>query len=737
MAEQIIRDDARVMRRRLHEAVGKSVFKTLAEPITNSDDSYRRAIQDGILESEVRHPIFIIVDKRKNQRPKLSIVDWAEAMTDSEMVNLFEVYGKEKSGLAQGKKVRGLFGQGITDVLLFHKHGNIRSIKNRQLYECKFYIKENGERAFDPKQSRTRVDENLRKALHIPEGNGTVISFELADNVPWPTKIIEKLERFHMLRLINSDPGREVHYIERKNGKITLDQPLNYKFPQGKSIVSWDGNLELDGLDPVKLELEVYQAEGELPSDENGILVFDEENAVYALTLFGLEAIPGHDQIFGKLRLTGAREIIRSKLNQKEGAEAILSDTRDGFNINTQFYKKLAEIVQNQIRPYLLEQNKKAVNETSAENLTKNEKEVFDVFNQVFNEIVSNDKPLIISNTKKLEPPANGLAFDRNDIKTTIDRDYGLGLNINTSLISFGSKIAIQSDVASISVQPIEFTVTKDLKVEGDLARKHVFITGSVSDEVGLITANSGKYTAQLLAEVRPETFVYPDNIIFEPSEASVTVQQTYNAKLFVNTNNIPVGTTISLNANGVKAYLEAEVTLTDEDIQYEEVALITIPIKPEEVGQLQLTAIANDYSAVLEIRSREPGTHTPPPPNASIKGWDFINLPEQWYVCFYDPMPDSPQHGYLLVNIGHPLNKHYFGENPTKDSVRESKTAMTYLCEVLTNEMLDVAYKEKLQEERSSGGNPFTSDSHAYVKKYIGQKKREIGPLIHSKWLS
>jgi len=736
MAEQIIRDDARVMRRRLHAAVGKSIFKTLAEPITNSDDSYRRGVQDGLMDAAVRHPIFIIVDKKTNKRPKISVVDWAEAMTDKEMGNLFEVYGQEKSGLSEGKKVRGLFGQGITDVLLFHKHGNIKSIKDKNLYECKFYVKDNGDRAFDPRQSRTRVEENLRKSLHIPEGNGTVVSFELADSVPWPTKVTEKMERFSMLRLINSDENREVHYIERKNGKIIVDQVLNYNFPTGDEVVSWDGVMEFEEFEPLKLELEVKQANGELPSDENGILVFDEENAVYALTMFGLEAIPGHDQLFGKLRITGAREIIRTKLNQKEGTEAILSDDREGFNQSTTFYKKLSELIQQQVRPFLLEQNKKAVNDKSVEDLTKNEKEVFDVFNQVFNEIVSHDKPLLISNNKKLEPPSNGLAFDRSDIKTTIDRDYGLGLSINTSLLPVGSKVEIQSDAASISVLPTEFIVTKDLVVDGDLSRKHIFITGSISDEVGLVTAQSGGYTTQLLVEVKPEVFVYPDTMVFEPEEASVTMQQSYKAKLYINTNKIPIGSKLTFSQEGTTTQVPEQVILTDEDIQYEEVALVVIPLTVETEGHVVITANSGEFSTTLRMISRQPNQPPPPVPNASIKGWDFINLPEQWYVCFYDPMPESSRHGYLLVNIGHPLNKHYFGESPTKDSVRESKTAMTYLCEILTNEMLDVAYKEKLQEDRTSGGDPFTSDSHAYVKKYIGEKKREIGPLIHSKWL-
>lgn len=736
MAEKIIRDDARIMRRRLHQAVGKSVFKTIAEPITNSDDSYRRAIQDGVLEPGKVYPIYIIADRRKNKRPLLRVVDWGEAMTDEEMDALFAVYGKEKSGISEGKKVRGLFGQGITDVLLFHQHGNIKSIKGRHLYECKFYVKDDGDRAFDPRKSSRRIDENLRRALYIPEGNGTVVSFELAEGVAWPTKIVEKLERFPMMRLINSDPERGVRYIEKKNGKVVAEKTLRYKFPEGKQVIAWEGTLQFEDYGPVKLELEVSQASGELHSDENGILVFDEENAVYALTLFGLEAIPGHDQLFGRLRLTGARDIIRTKLNQKEGTEAILSDDREGFNQSTDFYKALSQLVQEQVRPLLLEQNKKATPDTPEEDLTKNEKEVFDVFNQVFNEIVNHDKPLIVSSTKTLEPPKDGLAFDRGEIKTTIDRNYGVGLNINTELIPYGTKVKLSSDTSTILVTPDELVVAKDMLVEGNLARKHVFVSGSVSDEVGLITASSDERNTHLLVEVKPEVFIYPKVLQFEPSDINVAPEKKYNAKLFVNTEKVPVGSTISLLYEGVKAGVPTEAVVTDDSVLYDEVALITIPLTVQEEGHSTLTASFKDTSVTLGITCRKPTPSGPTSPNAAIRGWDFINLPDQWYVCFYDPMPESERYGYLLVNSDHPLNKHYFGVNPTKESVRQSEMAMTYLCEVLTNEMLDVAYKEKLQEERSSGGDPFTSDSHAYVKKYIGQKKREIGPLIHQKWL-
>ena len=68
------------------------------------------------------------------------------------------------------------------------------------------------------------------------------------------------------------------------------------------------------------------------------MLVYDNKEAIYDQTFFGLDDLPGADKFFGTMKLTGAREIILQKINDKKTPvnekriKPIVSKTRGRFS---------------------------------------------------------------------------------------------------------------------------------------------------------------------------------------------------------------------------------------------------------------------------------------------------------------------------------------------------------------------------------------------------------------------
>jgi len=138
MTEIAVQQASRLIRRKLSDAIGKSLLKTLTEPITNSDDSYGEIVRSESGNENAVFPITIFVDKEKRL---VKVVDCAQGMTASELKSKFKEYGAEKSSAYKGGNSRGIFGQGLSDVLFYHKDGKIKSIKNGEASVCSFYWK--------------------------------------------------------------------------------------------------------------------------------------------------------------------------------------------------------------------------------------------------------------------------------------------------------------------------------------------------------------------------------------------------------------------------------------------------------------------------------------------------------------------------------------------------------------------------------------------------------------------
>src|SRR3989344_2099839 len=134
MSEIIVKDSYRQVIKRLQRAMQKSYLKVLTEPITNSEDSYRRLEENGILQKEKKKPIFVYITKDEK---KFEVVDYAEGFNKLQMSQTFEWYGQDKETHETGS--RGLFNQGLSDTLFTReKGGHLYSIKDGEVHHTEF-----------------------------------------------------------------------------------------------------------------------------------------------------------------------------------------------------------------------------------------------------------------------------------------------------------------------------------------------------------------------------------------------------------------------------------------------------------------------------------------------------------------------------------------------------------------------------------------------------------------------
>ncbi|MEJ0072917.1 MAG: ATP-binding protein [Candidatus Saccharibacteria bacterium] len=722
---------SRYKRRKAANAVGKSLLKTLTEPITNADDSYKRLVDNGLINSEEKKPIIIELDKTSRS---VKVIDFGEGMTDESMQKFFGVYGDDTSGGSQGSGVRGMFGQGISDVLFHHENGMILSIVDRTLYTCKFKKSEDGDWKIDPKRTTTQLKPEVRKGLGIPEGNGTIVSFTLAEGTPIPHKFTEQLRDFYMLRLINSDPSRSVILREKKRSGTT-EEEIRYVSPDGEKIGAWHETIEFEDYEPVEVSIELYKSKEALAEQQNGLLVYDEKNAVYDLTLFGYpQDYPGAEELYGTVELTGARAIIYDKINQEQ-PEEILTDERSGFNTDHEFYKKLQAVVKPKLDDILLA--KSSAKAPAKEQTDPKHQKVLALFDNLYREVMGADN-LIASPKADPTPPEGGLQFDRTNINTTVNKSYGLGLNINLALLPVGSVVNLECDKEDIVIEPRIFEVTESLKKANKLARKIITIQGKKSGISASIEASTDVYKANVVATVVDEDRVYPEFLQFYPLELAVTQEASHKAFLYINTNEIAPGSTIYISSDNENVKLSDDSVIVSSDFEYDDIVKQEIAFSTLEKCTASITAIAIDFGEQAQVTVSVVDPKDPKPTKSTSKFKDWMFYPDLGiYQCFYSSIPTDPNYGMLLVNSTHPLNQRYFGMDPTKNSIADSLVAQVYLAEVLTNEILNFIFTEKQQVEQTSGGDPnAVRDPHNYIRNEIAKMKRSIGLQAQEMWV-
>lgn len=723
MQEIEVRNAERYTKRKRENAVGKNLLKTLTEPITNSDDSYSRQITD-IRNKSGALPITVQINAKTRL---VRIIDNAEGLSENELAEKFKEYGADKSGASTGAAVRGIFGQGISDVLFYHKNGTIKSVKDGNACECKFY--ERAGRQF----IRISAVSSPTQKWNFPYDRGTIIEFNLNEGTSISDfeTFARKLNNFYMLRLINQDDKRELKLVF-KDGSGTRRSVTSYSPPEGKLVDHKDIEIPFRSYPPIRASIELYRSNNPLVTagdeKENGLLVFDEKNAVYDLTFFGLDRVPGADKYFGQMKVSGLREIIIDKINDPDHPEEILTDTRDGFNKKHELYTLLEDQVSTWLYPIFSQELKKESHDGAHPETSARHKQAFSELNKLYKQLAGDSSlgGTIKSNTKKR--PAGGLEFARSSISITAGKKYGLQIAIDTRLIPVGSVIKISSRADQVGVSPLELIVT-DASNNDEILIKTISVIGTKPDSADTITAHYAAHRCEAVVSVVPEQVFVPSNgIEFNPDFITSLPNHETQLSLYIDLALIPRGSTINLRSSSNDIELTTDVAQVPKTLwSVNGIGRVPVRFRGIKAGISGLIeAYYSDYScqAKIDVKERAPK----PNENAGkFRDWDFddrLNIQQ----VDYDPIPTSPTYGYILVNPKHPINKRYFGSSPTKSSIEDSQVSQLYLAELVLTECLNIMIPEALQ----TGGLPRRYGDYD-VLTYQVQKKMEFGPKIYA----
>ena len=725
----------RQLRRLFERAVRKSIPKILTELITNADDSYRRivdaALQAGKApEIEEPAPIKIIFARNKKH---FSVIDHAEGLTDKEMEERFVMYGQESIDRARGFRTRSLFGKGLRDVLFTQRVGQVKSIKNGLFYNCQFRWKEfkGSQKPFVNVKAPCRVTPELRAALGIP-GNGTRVEFQLAEGVhnPQTDKLIEHLNNFYLLRMINSDPHREVILgVPDSHGQLAFDQQLNYRFPEVDVKDRFEDDLEIETGISIHIKGEIGLAEKEMTQGEvgyierqGGLLVLDEDNAVMDLCLFDYDQDPAARRISGTINLMGGGAYIRSKLNQSD-PEEVLTETRDGFDKNHQFFRLLRDRIRPHIEPIVkvIKDYPEPKSKLSEETKARHQK-ALDILNKIASQLlgVSGKAQVIPAHMKT--PPAEGIAFVASHISIQTGVSTPAALLINTHLVNPADPISIESDNSEISVSPRVINIDEDRST--GLQIKILRVRSDVADIHGKISASWKDKRIELEVTTTAREIVTPINgLEFERDEYAVKVGSKRNLRLYVDVQKVPVGSEITVIADSPAIHIDdRKAVVQTSRLITPGVAQIDIPISGMEltkgtlVNASHLQYVAGTCVSVVKKEKQPQGMQ------GLFKDYEFKPLElrvQSWF--------DGEN---ILINTKDPVNQRYFGAEPYK-ALTENAHCQVRLADLILNECLQIMASYALNEgklERRFPNNPETD-----IRYYVDTQKFEIGLEIHN----
>lgn len=734
-----VRDSARVVRRRMNKAIRRSFVKALTEPITNSDDSYRRlesaaATLGDPLAGSVKE--IVIYVNRKSKR--FDVVDCAEGMSLEQMSELFSEYGEKKP--TQVREARSLFGQGLSDVLFSRDHGGwVRSVKNNQFGSAQFKwktVSEDGRtrerRVINLPERPEKTTAAIHQQLKIPRGNGTNVSFHFTE-VAFPQKstIIERLANFYMLRFINSDTKRKIRVIFLDaNGRVEGEEIIRYGFPQGELAAQKVGTIEVEGFS-VPVKAEIFLAPDELPQAEaeegrqGGLLVHDEFKHVLDQTLFEYEPNPYARRIFGTVELRGVSDYIRRKLDENE---EVLHETRDGLVQGHELYKKLSRLVGEWLKPIVDQERQERAGEGAKvpKHIAEQQRKAFARLNELYQKIHQKTRDLGRDEGIGEHRPANGIEFDRKTTTLEAGVESRIGLRVDTRIIPPDTEIVIESETALINVDPGTFVV-EDAKSHDDVDGHYITLFCAEPGVSGRVVAFNSQHRVELAVTVVETPLQVPTNgLAFDPSSATSRPGRRHRLNLLVDTSKIAPGAEVQFSSSNALVVLDAETASVPEP-DGSIVSLVPVTyVGHQELAKAIVVARVGEYVAEASIRIR-----TIEGEKGMFKDWRYKALPSP-EEAFFDA--DT---GYVEINSNHPVNRRYFGETEQEaiDRVAKLPHCQILLAGLVLDEALFFTYAKAYQENKVSQRTP--EAPWIDIRRYITEAKRELGPAIYDAFVS
>lgn len=742
MSTKIIKYHKRYIVRKHNKALA-DIYKILTELITNSDESYQRLVAKKI---EANHEKKIEVIINRNNK-LIQVIDCAEGMSEKEMDDNVSLYGSEKSGAKKGHKGRGLYGQGLIDVLYLNDscRSKLYSIKNDKMCVGEFWYNDS-DQAYDIKPLDNKKLKLFRQKFGIPK-NGTIIEFNLSEkiNLPHFQNLCQRLSSSYMLRFINSNPERKIYLTEIEKNKKTIKQTIKYDFienqyPEEASLVLNEQRFfKYDKFpSPIEMDIKVFKTEFDLKQkigdDANGFLIYDNDNdnSVYDLDLFGFENNPGANNIFGYIKFKNVRNLIELKLKEKD-PEEILTDTRDGFDKTHKFYKQFSLQIKDLLAPVF--QNLRHVsNDTSAESeeTKKKHQEVFNKLNEFYSNLVEDKNAGTFEDDE--DELIHGIKFVRDNIKITAGKTYSLKLKVNIRDFHKKAIVYLDCNEKGISFSPKKIILHQEDEGEDGMIYKAITIKSQSPSLVGTLIAKCEEKNTNCVIQTLQTELYYPENGIgFDPSNFYAIVNKKSKLHLYLDLKKVKIGQIIKIKSdNNSIELLKENLIVPKERIADTKNSFIDVDFIGTKINEHGIiTANVGEYEALAKISVNEKSEIIKHGGNKGIfKGWKFDVMPEQFQA---DLAKYGEDEGFIKINKSNPINIQYFGSSPIRSDIEKSIILQLYLSELILNVVLNHSVSEAYAK-----GNlgQQSDDPYTEISRHINLKKIEIGPEIYNRFV-
>ncbi len=704
--------------RQFYTAVVRSIAKTITEPVTNSDTSYKRKldlsdasgivdealsikkgtmfdlsnIKASLMDSKLERNIDIHIYTAKGhgrESRTCEIVDFAEGLSSDQLKDAFEVFAADKSTVSKHRPGRSLFGRGVSDVLLGHKQGTFFSYHDGILSEAEF--------SFDPtkdKAPKGRVTVTAKpkasdlREIHLRPGeNGSCVRFMLHDDcrIPEEGTIIPYLAEFYMLRLINADPNIKVRVFQYRSGRKIIEDTLDYDFPIGDVIDNFSLTIDKPVKDVALPSLNIKgivcraNIKGGLPGGKdreqraNGLLIVDEKDAVLDLTFLPrFEDAPYLKNIFGIVRIQNIRNVFDWYLNN--GKDSPLTTSRDGFDLKHEFTKVLFKELSDRLEP-IYKREEERFNKTFTEDISKETRQrindAIKELNKYLKDLIGEGEGDGPEPTTPCIDPDKVLQFVPDKIKLTLGRPRPIRLFLKKDTAKLSGGIICDANNEKIEISPLSHQIS-DGRKEGAYLVYVLTLKCDSLHENAVITAlaDGQKETIEATLEVVDVTsganISSPDEMEFRPAESSGRPNRNNYIALYINDKVIPLGRKIKMElekTHGAIGLWENEKRADELSITFEKKHIIS----GTNIGRILVPWRGTGWgqSARITAKTKKPDGNT-----VYATGKILLEQPEEEGGIIkdvkYRPLEnDMCSHivdGIIYINSNHYLNKVVFG---------------------------------------------------------------------------
>jgi len=537
----------------MERAMRGKIERGLVELITNSDDSYRDLEEKG---KTVSGKIRIEIERRKKGQPTIVIVrDRAGGMDREEMFIKLGTLGRRTSGFEIGKARRGLHGRGARDIAAFGTV-HFESIKGDE-YNC-LNIPPSLKCEFTEPRPK-KVTDKIREKLHIPRGNGTVVTIEVQPRfkVPQHETLLKDFSRYYSLRDLFSNPNREVTIVDLNKKR---EDRLVYRYPEGEVV--FNDEFKIPSYPDATPHLLIYKHEapfeqGSLPYRE-GILV-KSAASIHDCTYFGLESEPFSWRFSGELRCDFIDKLIREYDDREDvnpnnpdhpanNPIRLLDPFRDGLISEHPFaqalYKKCKEILQNFVEEVKRAEEppkRNVTNENLEQKLDDLSREISKIFEEKLSQLEEEFPPEPLDDGKIRELPL-GLHIippDEQPIIVNQPKTFSIVVKHFDHLEESLPIDVVSSDPDSVKVR-ISPVFLKKLTDGGKVGRAIFTIVGSEVGAEAYIEARYSGYDNLVLVKViePPPPPSLPEGLSFEKPLYHLRINKEKTLTLWLRTNN-------------------------------------------------------------------------------------------------------------------------------------------------------------------------------------------------------